>query len=119
MARSKYPYKHLVLRKIQTAVANTFGEHCLEAEDLVLELADRTGLGVAEGLGSLLHGTDHGRRTAEEDLDVIGGGREALLQGKEISILWTQYQGEKRTLIISAVTKPTPPFQPSGGLFRT
>lgn len=51
----------------------------LEAEDLVLELADGAGLGVAEGLGGLLHGADHGGRTAEEDLDVAGGGREALL----------------------------------------
>jgi hypothetical protein len=51
----------------------------LEAEDLVLELADRTSLGVAESLGGLLHSADHGRRTAEEDLDVGGGGGEALL----------------------------------------
>ena len=53
--------------------------NCLEAEDLVLELADRASLGVSERLGSLLHSADHGRRTAHEDFDVAGGGREALL----------------------------------------
>lgn len=61
----------------------------LEAEDLVLELADGAGLGVAEGLGSLLHGADHGRRTAEEDLDVAGGGREALLIAK--LAIWAKF----------------------------
>jgi hypothetical protein len=52
---------------------------CLEAEDLVLELADGPGLGEAERLGGLLHGTDHGRRATDEDLDVGSRGREALL----------------------------------------
>jgi hypothetical protein len=52
---------------------------CLEAEDLVLELADGPGLGEAERLGGLLHGADHGRRATDEDLDVGGRGREALL----------------------------------------
>lgn len=52
----------------------------LEAEDLVIELADGAGLGVAERLGSLLHGADHGRRTAEEDLDIRSGSRETFLQ---------------------------------------
>lgn len=51
----------------------------LEAEDLVLELADRAGLGVTERLGSLLHRADHGRRTAEQNLDVAGRGRETFL----------------------------------------
>ena len=51
----------------------------LEAEDLVLELADGPGLCEAERLGGLLHGTDHGRRATDEDLDVGGRGREALL----------------------------------------
>jgi hypothetical protein len=46
---------------------------------LVLQLADRAGLGVAERLGSLLHGADHGRGPAEENLDVGGRGRETLL----------------------------------------
>jgi hypothetical protein len=43
---------------------------CLEAEDLVLKLADRSGLLVAETLGSLLHGGDHGRRSADKHLHV-------------------------------------------------
>lgn len=51
----------------------------LEAEDLILELADGSGLGVAQGLGGLLHGADHGWRTADEDLDVGGWGGEFLL----------------------------------------
>jgi hypothetical protein len=51
----------------------------LEAEDLVLELADGPGLGEAERLGGLLHGTDHGRRSTDEDLDVGSRSRETLL----------------------------------------
>lgn len=51
----------------------------LEAEDLVLELADRPGLGEAERLGGLLHGTDHGRRAANEDLDISCRGGEKIL----------------------------------------
>jgi hypothetical protein len=51
----------------------------LEAENLVLELADGPGLGEAERLGGLLHGTNHGRRATDEDLDVGGRGRETLL----------------------------------------
>lgn len=52
----------------------------LKAEDLVLELADGTSLGVSERLGGLLHGANHGRRTAEQNLDVARGSREALLE---------------------------------------
>lgn len=48
----------------------------LEAEDLVVELADEAGLLVAQGLGSLLHSADHGRRAAEKDLDVVSRGGE-------------------------------------------
>lgn len=51
----------------------------LEAEDLVLELADGAGLGVAERLGSLLHGADHRRRTAEKNLDIRSGSRKTFL----------------------------------------
>lgn len=49
---------------------------------MVLELADGAGLGVAERLGGLLHGADHGRGTTQKDLDVAGGGRETLLEKK-------------------------------------
>lgn len=51
----------------------------LEAEDLVLELADRPGLGVAERLSGLLHGADHRRRAADEDLDIGSRSRETFL----------------------------------------
>lgn len=51
----------------------------LEAEDLVLQLADRAGLGVAERLGGLLHSADHGRGTAQQNLDIRGGGRQTFL----------------------------------------
>lgn len=51
----------------------------LEAEDLVLKLADGPGLRVAKRLGGLLHGTDHGRRAADEDLDIGSGAREFVL----------------------------------------
>jgi hypothetical protein len=65
----------------QEPKAITFREpaHSSEAEDLVLELADRAGLGVAESLGGLLHSADHGRGTAEKNLDVGSGGGQALL----------------------------------------
>jgi hypothetical protein len=43
----------------------------LEAEDLVLELADRLRFGVSQTLGGLLHRTDHRRRPADKDLDVL------------------------------------------------
>lgn len=46
--------------------------HSLERENLVLELADGTGLLVSEALGGLLQATDHGGRTAEENLDIVG-----------------------------------------------
>lgn len=53
----------------------------LESKDLVLELADGTGLFEAEALGGLFETANHGRRTAEQDLDVIGGlGEEFLLK---------------------------------------
>lgn len=54
--------------------------HHLEAEDLVLELADGPGLGEAERLSSLLHGTDHRRRAADENFDVrCRSGKKVLL----------------------------------------
>lgn len=56
------------------------GEGRLEAEDLVLELADGAGLVEAQGLGGLLHGADHGGWAADEDLDVLGGSGELGLR---------------------------------------
>lgn len=51
----------------------------LEGKDLVLELADRARLVVAEGLGGLLEATDHRGRAADEDLDVVRRLGEPLL----------------------------------------
>lgn len=51
----------------------------LEAENLILELADRAGFGVAKRLGGFLHGADHGGRSAEQDFDVRSGRGQALL----------------------------------------
>lgn len=51
----------------------------LKGKDLVLELADGTGLLVAEALGGLLEAADHRGRTAEENLDVVGGLGEPFL----------------------------------------
>lgn len=51
----------------------------LESEDLVLKLADGTRLVVAEGLGGLLQTTDHWGGTADEDLDIVGGLGQPLL----------------------------------------
>lgn len=51
----------------------------LEAEDLVLELADRSGLSETQALGRLLHSGNHRWGTADQDLDVAGGRGELLL----------------------------------------
>lgn len=53
-------------------------EH-LEAEDLILELADWACLFVAERLGCLLHCTNHWRRAANENFDIVGWRSEAFL----------------------------------------
>lgn len=69
---------------LRSSKKNCFVSWCphhghLEAEDLVLELADRPGLGVSERLGGLLHGADHGRRAADENLDIGSRSRETFL----------------------------------------
>lgn len=98
---------------------------CLESENLVLELANVTSLGEAETLSSLLQAVNHRRGTTEEDLDIAGGLGEVLLVHVLVSTgvlnatRTAQRLKEKRTVIISAVTKPTPPVQPSGGLSST
>ena len=53
---------------------------CLEGKDLVLQLADRTGLVVAERFGGLLETTNHGGRATDQDLDVVRGLWQPLLQ---------------------------------------
>lgn len=47
-----------------------FASH-LETEDLIVKLADRSRLFVAQGFGGLLDGLDHGWRTTDEDLDIL------------------------------------------------
>ena len=51
----------------------------LEAEHLVLKLADRPCLLVSQSLGSLLERRNHRRRAAHEDLDIGGGSGELRL----------------------------------------
>lgn len=105
-------------------------ERCSEAKDLIGELADGACLVVAEGLAGLLHRRDHGRRTADEDLDVGGGGGELVLLGQTRERRAGQRSArrrmvvagavtKRRTFIISCVTKPTPPSHLSGGLLST
>ncbi|KAI3481059.1 hypothetical protein L1887_56633 [Cichorium endivia] len=48
------------------------GRGRLEAEDLVMKLADGARSLVSELVQVLLHGVDHGRRAAHENLDVVG-----------------------------------------------
>lgn len=60
------------------------GSVSLKGKHLVLELADRPCLLEADCLGGLLEGADHGRRAAEQDLDVVGGlGKPFLYTHKE------------------------------------
>lgn len=51
----------------------------LEAEDLVIELADWAGFLESKTLGCLLHSRNHGWRTADEDLGIGRGGWEVFL----------------------------------------
>lgn len=51
----------------------------LEAEDLVLKLADRPCLLIAEFKRGFLHGADHGWWAANQDLDILCGSGEFLL----------------------------------------
>lgn len=53
--------------------------HYLKAEDLVVKLADWTGLLESKALGCLLHSRDHRRRTANEDLGTRRGRRQVFL----------------------------------------
>jgi hypothetical protein len=90
----------------------------LEREDLILQLADRLRLFESQPLGSLFHGADHWWGTAKEELNVI-----RWLRKEFLDTLLAPYQHSQdhlaHTVIISGVTKPTPPSHFSGGLFRT
>lgn len=60
----------------------------LESEDLVLELADGTGLLESQAFGGLLQTTNHGRRTTEKNLDIVGGlGQPFLLKERLVMVL--------------------------------
>jgi hypothetical protein len=52
----------------------------LEGKNLVNELADRTGLLEAKALCCLLETANHGRRTTEKNLDIVGGLGEIFLE---------------------------------------
>jgi len=52
---------------------------CLEAEDLVLELAHWVCLFESQALGGTLHCLDHGGRATDENLDILGRRGELLL----------------------------------------
>lgn len=52
----------------------------LKGKDLVLELADGASLLEAKALCGLLETANHGRRSTEEDLDIVGGLGEPFLQ---------------------------------------
>lgn len=58
----------------------------LEAKHHVLKLADRPGLVVSQGLCGLLHSADHGRWTADQDLDILCRCREMLLNNNVSSV---------------------------------
>jgi hypothetical protein len=51
----------------------------LECKHLVLQLADWSGLGEAQSIGSLLHGADHWWWPTEQELDIGCGLREPVL----------------------------------------
>jgi len=51
----------------------------LESKDLILQLTNRSRLRITQALSRLLHRTDHGWRSAEQDLHVIRWLREPFL----------------------------------------
>lgn len=51
---------------------STIDPTCLEGKDLVNKLADRSGLLEAKALSGLLETANHGRRTTEKNLDIVG-----------------------------------------------
>jgi hypothetical protein len=60
----------------------------LKRKELVLQLGDWSGLVETERLGGLLDSGNHGRRTADEDLDVFGGLGEVFLSGSMLVGDW-------------------------------
>lgn len=90
----------------------------LKAEDLVVQLRHWLSRLVSKSTGSFFHGADHGRRAANEYFDVCGGGG-AFILIRYVSLTLVNVRRGGQTLIMSAVTNPTPPVQFSGGLLRT
>lgn len=77
----------------------------LEGKHLVLKLADGACLLVTERLGSLLQPADHGRRTAEENLDIGSGLREPfLVYVRHYHVQIDRERVGAHTVIISPVT---------------
>lgn len=54
----------------------------LKGKDLVLELAHGPSLPETKAFGGLLETANHGRRAADQDLDIIGGFGEPFLECK-------------------------------------
>lgn len=69
----------------------------LESEDLVLEFAHGSRLLVTEGLGGLLQTADHGGRTAQENLDVVGGLGEPFLWWRMLGECFTRSGKDRKT----------------------
>lgn len=57
---------------VEYAESSVLGTMSLKGKDLIHELADGAGLLEAKALGGLLQAANHGRGTAEENLDVVG-----------------------------------------------
>lgn len=77
LTSSRPHHHHRGLSLAYTLLAGVFPRS--EAEDLVLHLAYSPRLLVAQSIEVLLAGVEHWRRAAHEDLDVVGGARQLLL----------------------------------------
>lgn len=106
----------------------------LEAENGVLNLGDGARCRPVERVEVLLHSGDHRRRACgprkvphgkvSSPLDLnhtrtLEGNRGRWGSAPQRRALWSSACAGRCSSIISLVTKPTPPVQPSGGLFRT
>lgn len=90
----------------------------LKAKDLVVQLRHWLSRLVSKSTSSLFHSADHGWRAANEHFGVRGGGG-AFVLIRYVNLTLVNVRRGGQTLIISAVTNPTPPVQFSGGLLRT
>ena len=90
----------------------------LEAENLILQLADDSGFFITQRLGAFLHGPHHWRRTTDQQFHVWSRGGQMILYKVSRNIRRAQIAAGP-TFMKSGVTKPTPPVQLSGGFCRT